>query len=133
LTTSTIDTRFFLTHFLAETNTAKEKTRRKIAELQRESAIVPTIVIHEVYKFEHETVGEEVADLRLNSILKSSFRIVDLTTPIAISAAKLRTRYRELPTADSIIAATALDLKSKRVVTDDPHFSKIQGITTDWI
>ncbi len=133
MTTSTIDTRFFLTHFLAETNTVKEKTRRKIAELQRASAIVPTIVIHEVYKFEYETLGEEIADLRLNSILKSTFRIVDLTMPIAISAAKLRTRYSGLPTADSIIAATALDLKSKRVVTDDPHFSKIQGITTDWI
>ncbi len=133
MTPPTVDTRFFLTHFLAETSTIREKTKRKIAELQRENAIVPTIVIHEVYKFQYEALGAEVADLRLNSILRSTFKIADLTSPIAVSAAKLRTRYSGMPTADSIIAATALDQKSKRVVSDDPHFSKVGGITTDWI
>jgi predicted nucleic acid-binding protein len=129
----TVDTRFFLTHFLAEAESLREKSKRKITELQRENAFVPTIVIHEIYKFEYENSGVAVADLRINSILKSTFRIVDLTVPIAIAAAKLRTRHRGLPTADSIIAATALELKSKRVVSDDPHFSKIEGVATEWI
>ncbi len=91
------------------------------------------MVIHEVYKFEYENGGADTAELRVGSILKSTFRIIDLTVPIAIAAAKLRARYRGLPTADSIIAATALDLKSKQIVSDDPHFSKIEGIRTDWI
>jgi predicted nucleic acid-binding protein len=129
----TVDTRFFLTHFLAETGSLREKTKRKITELQRENAIVPTIVVHEVYKFEQDNAGAEVANLRINSILKSTFDIVDLTVPIAISAAKLRSRIRGLPTADSIIAATALEMKSKRVVSDDPHFSKIEQLTSEWI
>jgi len=129
----TVDTRFFLTHFLGETETTREKTRHKITELQRQNAIVPTIVIHEVYKFECENVGADAADLRIDSILKSTFRVVDLTVPIAITAARLRTRQRGLPTADSIIAATALELKSKQVISDDPHFSKIEGIRIDWI
>jgi len=129
----TVDTRFFLTHFLAETASIREKTSRKITELQRQNALVPTMVIHEVYKFEHENPGADTAELRVGSILKSTFRIVDLTVPIAVTAAKLRARYRGLPTADSVIAATALELKSKQIVSDDPHFLKIEGIRTDWI
>lgn len=129
----TVDTRFFLTHFLAETPSLIEKTKRKITELQQRNAIVPTIVVHEVYKFEYENMGSEIADLRVNSILKSTFKIVDLSVPIALSSAKLRAGHRGLPTADSIIAATALDSKSRRVVSDDPHFSRIEGLTSEWI
>ncbi len=129
----TVDTRFFLTHFLAETGQLKEKTRRKVAELQRQKAIVPTIVIHEVYKFQYETLGADVAHLRVDSILKSSFRLVDLTVPIAITAARLRCVHRSLPTADSIIAATALESRSNTVLSDDPHFTEIDQISTDWI
>ncbi len=129
----TVDTRFFLTHFLAETEQLKEKTQRKIAELQRQEAIVPTIVIHEVYKFQYETLGADVAHLRVDSIVKSNFRLVDLTVPIAISAARLRCIHRGLPTADSIIAATALESKSKTVLSDDPHFVEVREITTNWI
>ena len=129
----TVDTRFFLTHFLAESRDLKQKTARKIVELQRENAIVPTIVIHEVYKFVSENRGFEVADLRVNSILNSTFKLVDLQVPIAVAAARLRVQHRGLPTADSIIAATALDAKSRRVISDDPHFSKIEGIKLEWI
>ncbi len=111
----------------------KEKPRRKVAELQRQKAIVPTIVIHEVYKFQYETLGADVAHLRVDSILKSSFRLVDLTVPIAITAARLRCVHRRLPTADSIIAATALESRSNTVLSDDPHFTEIEQITTDWI
>ncbi len=129
----TVDTRFFLTHFLAETDPLKEKTRRKITELQRLKAIVPTMVIHEVYKFQYETLGAEVALLRVDSILKSSFLVVNLTVPIAITAARLRCLHRNLPTADSVIAATALESRSNLVVSDDSHFQGIDEITTDWI
>ncbi len=129
----TVGTRFFLTHFLAETDQLKDKTRRKIAELQRQRAIVPTIVLHEVYKFQYETLGADIARLRVDTILKSEFRVVDMTAAIAISAARLRCLHKSLPTADSIIAATALEFKSNNVLSDDPHFGEIAEIRTDWI
>ncbi|HEV2120897.1 MAG TPA: PIN domain-containing protein [Candidatus Bathyarchaeia archaeon] len=129
----TVDTRFFLTHFLAHTDSLRDRSRRKITELQRQNAIVPTIVVHEVYKYEYEESGVEVANLRIDSILRSSFRIIDLSTPIAITAATLRARHRGLPTADAIIAATALHQKARRIVSDDPHFSRIEGLTTEWL
>jgi predicted nucleic acid-binding protein len=128
----TVDTRFFLTHYLAETNELRSKTSRKMIELQREGAIVPTIVLHEVYKFIYENVGKEVAYLRVNSIMTSHLRVFDLTPSIALASANLRCRYKALPTADSIIAGTCMEAKSKRVLSDDPHFKMIREIRTDW-
>ncbi len=129
----TVDTRFFLTLFLADPGPLKEKTRRKAEQLEAQKAFIPTIVLHEVYKFEYETVGSDIAALRVDSIIKSNFRIVNLDTPIALSAARLRCRYKGLPTADSVIAATAVELKSNTVITDDPHFKEIREISVEWI
>jgi predicted nucleic acid-binding protein len=129
----TVDTRFFLTHYLADTDQLKLRTSRKMVELQREAAIVPTIVVHEVYKFMYENAGKEVAQMRVNSILTSPFRMADLSTSIAVTSASLRCRYRDLPTADSIVAATSLEAGSRRVLSDDPHFKEIREIRSEWL
>ena len=130
---ATVDTRFLLTHYLADTEETKAKTSGKMTELQREMAFVPTIVIHEVYKFMLEKLGKEVAHLRIESILTSRLRVVDLTTKIAVASATLRCQYRDLPTADSIVAATSIQTGSKRVLSDDPHFKKITSLHSEWI
>lgn len=129
----TVDTRFFLTHFLADSDTLKQKVKSKMGELRKESAIVPTIVIHEVYKFEYQKLGRDTADIDLRSIEKAGFEIAELTIGVAKMAAVLRCRYRNLPTADSIIVATAIEHNSSIVVSDDDHFSKIKEIRTEWI
>ncbi len=128
---SVIDTRFFITHFLADTEDLRIKTRNKMAELQK--GIVPTIVLHEVYKFFMDMLGKDVADLRVGFILKSNFNITDLTSDIAILSARLRSKYRDLPTADAIIAATAIKSKSRQVFSDDPHFKSIKEIKIQWL
>jgi predicted nucleic acid-binding protein len=130
---STVDTRFFLTHYFANTDQLRMKTARRMVELQREEGLVPTIVLHEVYKYMHEKVGMDVAQLRINSILTSRLNIVDLTPKIALASAALRCRYKDLPTADSIVAGTSIECKSKRVLSDDPHFKEIREIRTEWI
>lgn len=129
----TLDTRFFLTHFLADTKDLREKTETKMKDAERTAAIVPTIVVHEVYKFEFQNLGKEVADLRVHSILTANFRVVDLNTSIALKAARLRCKYAGLPTADTIIAATAVEHNAIRILTDDPHFKQIREIKMEWI
>ena len=129
----TVDTRFFLTHYLADSDQLKLKTSRKMVELQREVAIVPTIVLHEIYKFTYENLGRDVAQLRVDSILTSPFRIVDLTSTIAVISAHLRCQHKRLPTADSIVVATSIETKSRRVLSDDPHFKEIREIKSEWI
>ena len=130
---STIDTRFFITHFLADTSDLKLRTKSKMTELQRERGIVPTIVLHEVYKSVTDIRGRDVADLLVSSVLKSNFTIIDLTSDIAILSAQIRNKYHGLPTADAIVAATAIKSKSKRVFSDDPHFKGIKEIKTQWL
>lgn len=96
-------------------------------------AVVPTIVLHEVYKLVADIAGKDVADLRVSSILKSNFSVIDLTSDIAILSAQIRNKYKGLPTADAIIAATAIKTKSKRVLSDDPHFKGIKEIKVQWL
>ncbi|MGI0081329.1 MAG: PIN domain-containing protein [Nitrososphaerales archaeon] len=129
----TVDTRFLIRHFTADTDDLKRRTREKIRELQSESAIVPTIVIHELYRHQYQLLGRETADVRFRLIVNSGFRVVDLDTGIARDAAELRCKYPRTPTADAIIAATAIRFKSFRVLTDDPHFQSIKEIKTEWV
>ncbi len=129
----TVDTRFFLTHLLVDDEALKQKVKSKMIELRKEPAIIPTIVIHEVYKFEYQRLGKITADIDVRTIENAGFKIVDLDTNIARTAAVLRCRLSNLPTADSIIAATAIEQKSYLVVSDDEHFSKIEEIGAEWL
>ena len=129
----TIDTRFFLTHFLADTDELKRKAKAKMIELRREGAVVPTIVIHEVYKFEYQRFGREVADKELRSIEAAGFSIIELSVEIAKNAALLRCKYPKLPTADAIIAASGMEQRASRVVSDDEHFDGVREIKTEWL
>ena len=95
--------------------------------------IVPSIVIHEFYKLQLENSGKDIAELRTNSILKLDLKIANLDVPIAIEAAKLRCKYAELPTADAIIAATAIALSCDYILTDDKHIKQIKETKTKWI
>lgn len=130
-----IDTRFFVVHFLAEDDVTKRKTREILEGLQKEASlgIVPTIVVHEFYKFEMESFGRDLADMRVNVILKSKLSTVDLDSPTAVEAARLRCKYQDLPMADAIIAATAIGTSSDFVLTDDAHIKQIREIKTKWI
>ena len=131
--TRTIDTRFFIRHFTADTEDLKIRAGRRMRELREESAIIPTIVIHELYKHQCESLGKETAETRTTLIIKSGFRIVTLDLEVAKRAAELRCKHPKLPTADAIIAATAITTRSIRVVTDDPHFQTLREIRTEWL
>jgi predicted nucleic acid-binding protein len=82
-----------------------------MVELRREKAVVPTIVIYEVYKLVREKMGTDVAQLRVSQVLASSLGIVDFTAQIAPTSASLRCEYKALATADSIIAGKSIETK----------------------
>ena len=73
-----------------------------------------------------QMLGIDVANIRINIIMKSKLTITDLDSDIAIEAAKLRCRYADLPTADAIIAATAINSSANFVLTDDKHIRQIK-------
>lgn len=130
-----IDTRFFMASLQSEDDQFKKWARTTLDILERKInvGIVPSIVIHEFYNIQLQTLGKDVAETRVNSILKLRLQVINLDTSIAIEAAKLRCKYSELPTADAIIAATAMKTASDYVLTDDSHIKQIKEIKTRWL
>jgi len=129
-----LDTRFLVAHFFGppETNKWTSNTLR-ILQNDGNCGFVPSIVIHEFYKFAFINRGQTIADMRINYILNSELVAVNLDPAIGIEAAKLRCRFAELPTADAIIAATCMATSSDCVLTDDRHLRQIKEIKTRWI
>ena len=130
-----MDTRFLVAHFLAEDELSRKQTRNVLEQLQsgQNLGIVPSIVIHEFYKFLLENYGKDIADIRTTTVLSSKLQTVDLDPVIGIEAAKLRCKYAELPTADAIIAATAILMGCDYVLTDDRHIKQIKETKTKWL
>jgi predicted nucleic acid-binding protein len=61
-----VDTRFLIAHFLAQDELFKKWTRKTLENLQNNinCGLVPSIVVHEFYKFLLETYGKDIADIR---------------------------------------------------------------------
>ena len=55
-----------------------------------------------------------------------------LTSQIAKHAGLLRSKYRNIPMGDCIIAATAI-ANQAAILSDDPHFDVIQDTKRTWI
>ncbi|MDT8782635.1 MAG: PIN domain-containing protein [Candidatus Bathyarchaeota archaeon] len=130
-----LDTRFFIASLESKDEQFKKWARLTLDALEKTAnlGLVPSIVILELYKIQLERFGKDVAETRLNSVLKSKLHIINLDSVIAIQAAKLRCKYPQLPTADAVIAATAIKTGSDCVLTDDNHIKQIKETKTRWL
>jgi len=90
-----------------------------------EEMILPTIIIHEVYKKLKSCIGEEAALEAYAHMLNT--RIVSLTEDIALKAADI-SLASGLAMVDAIIYATAIDNNAK-LITSDPHLKKLENVT----
>lgn len=89
----------------------------------RENLIVPTIVLYEVFKVVLREKDENVALQIIASMQQGS--VIELTTEIAIQAAKFSIEYK-IPMADSLILATG-HLFQAEIWTQDIDFKDIPG------
>lgn len=90
----------------------------------RDQWLVPTMVQLELAKWLTREVGEEKADQVV--AFTETCVVVDLDTPIALSAAGLCSRYK-LATVDAVIYATAL-ANDAETLTCDRHFQGLSGV-----
>lgn len=125
---SVYDTRFFVEYFYSSDSEFLSRLKEDLRSVRDRK--VSVVTIHEVYRIDLEREGREVARLRSETIHRD-FDVVDMDYETAIRSAELRSRHR-IPMADSVIAATA-QIHGCPVVSDDPHFQKIEGIKTRWI
>lgn len=63
----------------------------------------------------------------LGKLITSNLIFVDVDRTIAIRAGELRLKY-DIPTADSLIAATGIVENVKHILTDDDHFDSVKNL-----
>ncbi len=63
----------------------------------------------------------------LDGLLTSSLVFMDVDSTIAMRAGELRLKH-DIPTADSLIAATGIVGNVKHILTDDEHFKTLKNI-----
>jgi toxin FitB len=86
--------------------------------------IVPVVSVYEVFKRILLVQGLGMAELRIADLYKG--QQVDLTAPLALSAAQISVEYK-LPMADSLMLATARAYDAT-LWTQDEHFKDIPGV-----
>jgi len=91
---------------------------------QTDSLIVPTIALHEVYKYVLRQRNRESA-LQVVATMRQG-KVVDLNENLAIEAAELGATHG-LPLADSIIYATAAAFDAT-LWTQDSDFEGLDGV-----
>lgn len=89
-----------------------------------ENLIVPVICVYEVFKRILILKGLDAAEQHIAELFKG--QQVDLSAPLALSAAQLSVEYK-LPMADSLILATAHAYDAV-LWTQDEHFKNIPGV-----
>lgn len=124
---SVYDTRFFVEYFYSGDSEFLSRLKEDLRSVKDRK--VSVVTIHEVYRIDLEREGREVARLRSETI-RRDFDVVDMGYETAVRSAELRSKHR-IPMADSVIAATAQMLGCP-VVSDDPHFQKVEGLKTRW-
>ena len=128
-----LDSRFVMEYFYSNKIETKQKATKKLKDLiQRKEGILPTIVISETVQTICEKIGKEEAEICYANLTQSGLKIQNLTSPIAKQAGLLRSKYRNIPMGDCIIAATAI-ANQATILSDDPHFDAIQETKKSWI
>ena len=120
-------------YFYSDKTESKQKATKKLKDLiQRKEGILPTIVISETIQTICEKIGKEEAEICYANLTESGLKIQTLTSQIAKQAGLLRSKYRNIPMGDCIIAATAI-ANQATILSDDPHFDVIQETKRSWI
>ena len=125
-----LDTRFYFAHALEKNPWTGRVLDR--AGLSESRIVSSTVTIPELLSNMGILVGLEITQLRILSAKNHGVEFVPVSEDIATRAGEIALKVRDLPIADAIIAATALELSQGKVYTDDPHFTKIPGVQPVW-
>ena len=128
-----LDSRFVMEYFYSDETETKQKATKKLKDLiQHKEGILPTIVISETIQTICEQIGKEEAEICYANLTQSGLKIQSLTSLIAKQAGLLRSKHRNIPMGDCIIAATALANQAV-ILSDDTHFDAIPETKRSWI
>jgi len=125
-----IDTRFLLAHTLPPSEDDRRILKEFTSKLAGEELIIPSIVPIEFIKIAGSVIGKDNAKVRLKLWIKGGVKIFPIDGETAFLAGEIALQHRNIPIADVIIGAVAIQLNAE-IVTDDLHFTML-GVKTLW-
>lgn len=93
--------------------------------------ILPSIVMAEFLKIAGSMIGIQTAIRNINILKERGMKVRSIDEDLALEAGKLLLKSRNVPFADSLIAAFVSKRIAEYVLTDDPHFT-ILDCRTKW-
>ncbi len=130
--TSVADTRLLLTLQFPPNATVGDKARVFLQKELVRGVITPSIVLTEFLKIAGARIGIQEAIRTISGLKERGMKIRNIDEGLALEAGKLLVRYRNVPIADSLVAAFTFRQIAEYVLTDDPHF-EVLGTRTRWL
>lgn len=112
------------TWFFIEVSKEEPKALKILNNLEKDKnqLIVPSVTILELIRRSIRTGKKKIMDELLKSLLTSrNIKIIECDVEIAIKAGEISAIFN-IPTIDSIIAATSVIYKCHRLISNDSHF-----------
>jgi predicted nucleic acid-binding protein len=97
----------------------------KALQNKKITGLVSVVTLTELIKIRGKKDNKQTHS-DLNNLITSNLVFVDVNDAIAIRAGELRLKY-DIPTIDSIIAATGIVNNVKHILTDDNHFKLLKN------
>jgi len=129
--TSAVDTRLLLTLLFPPDEIIGDKVRVFLQKELARGVIAPSIVLTEFLKIAGSRIGIQEALRTMNVLKERGMKVRAIDEGLALEAGKLLVRHRNVPIADSLVAAFTFRKIAEYVLSDDPHF-EVLGAKTKW-
>jgi predicted nucleic acid-binding protein len=126
------DTRFLLFYTFPADSRERDLMRQLMQRSLRERLVIPSVVITEYFKSAGKKIGIAGISTQISVLKGNGATVFDIDEATASRAGELLLENEQRSIGDSLIAATALELRASHVVSDDPHFHAF-GLKTRWI
>ena len=129
--TSVADTRLILALQFPANEGAGEMVRDFIQKELARGMVLPSIVLSEFVKIAGARIGIQAAVNIINGLKERGMKVRAIDEELAIEAGRLLVKNRNVPIADSLVAAFASTRIAEYVLSDDPHF-QVLGCKIRW-
>lgn len=129
--TSAADTRLLLTLQFPPDEAIRDKVQAFVQKELAHGIILPSIVLTEFVKIAGTKIGRDAALDTIRMLKEHGMKVRAIDEELALEAGKLLLKHRNVPFADSLIAAFTSSKIAGYVLSDDPHF-KTLGSKTKW-
>ncbi len=129
-----LDTRFFFSFYNPEDEDIRVWTNRIVQSVSKGTSRfgVSVVTVFELYKVMGRIIGMDAVKIRVRSIKSAGIVLLPVSEEISERAGLLSLKYN-VPMADALIAATAIEYAHGVVITDDKHFKKMDGVRVRWL